>query len=554
MTDNHGHADGRRSHSRRGYLGALLGGGAAVLGGGRVGAVGEDETNEKYKRKRGEKAGGTSTDDFVFEPTTVVAERIREGELSPVEVVDAFLERIDERDDELNAFITLIPERARAEAKQAERALERGDDVGPLHGVPFAIKDRQRLEGVRFTDGFLALEDNVAEETDPEVQAFLDAGAIPVGKTNTPEGGYMGKTDNLLIGPTPTPFDLELNAGGSSGGSAAAVADAMLPFATGTDGAGSIRIPASFTNTYGLFPRIDDPGEFGTGNTYFQPSVSTRTVADAALTLSAMYEYDGTEELRTDYRAALTDDVDGLSIGYDPGLSTYPVDRRVRDVVDEAVGTITEEGATVESTEVDLGQSYEEFIDAVWIVWTTSYAELAQNHMEEHGIDVLGEDRDLYPDPLLDIIETGFAYREDGEIRDDALAKTIEARSRAYAGLQAALEEYDLVATATLSVPPFPNDVLGPTEVDGVDVHPVVGWLITTVCNMTGHPAASVPAGLTADGAPVGLQLIGPSHDDRTIVAASAAYERVNPWHDDHPRPSSEVAEERGDHRRETGH
>ncbi|WP_339105105.1 amidase [Haloterrigena salinisoli] len=517
------HTNRLTDRTRRRYLKGVATG-AALLGTGATNAAATGD------RTRGENGG---REDIVFASTTTLAERIRAGELSPVEVVDAFLERIERRNDEINAFITLFPEHARAQAREAERAIERGDDLGPLHGIPFAIKDRQKLEGVRFTDGFLAFRDRIAEETDPEVQAFLDAGAIPVGKTNTPEGGYMGKTDNLVVGPTPTPFDLALNAGGSSGGSAAAVADAMLPFATGTDGAGSIRIPASFTNTYGLFPKVEEPGQFGTGDTYFQPSVSTRTVADTALTMSVMR---GDDPNATDYRAALDDDVSTLRIGYDPGLSTYPVDRRVRGVVDDAVRTISAEGTTVEATTVDLGQSYEALIDAIWIVWTSSYADLARTHIEEFGVDVLGEDRDLYPDPLLEIIETGFDYLdEDGELRDDALATTIEARARAYTGLQDALAEYDLIATPTLSVPPFPNDILGPTEVDGTEIHPIVGWLITTVCNMTGHPAASVPAGLTDDGAPVGLQLIGPVHDDRPIVAASAAYERVNPWHDDYP-------------------
>lgn len=538
MVDNNTQGEDTYVLPRREYLLEGIGGSAAVVG---LGSPALDDDAD---------AGDIETSERIcFTPTTVLAQRIRDGDLSPVEVVETFLARIEERDDDLNAFLTLMPDHAREAAKEAERAVERGDDLGPLHGIPFAIKDRQKLEDVRFTDGFLAFEDQIAEETDPEVQAFLDAGAIPIGKTNTPEGGYMGKTDNLIVGPTSTPFDLdedgdlERNSGGSSGGSATAVADGLLPFATGTDGAGSIRIPASFTGTYGLFPRIDDPGEFGTGDTYFQPSVSTRTVADTALTMSVMQEDD---ENATEYRAALEDDVDGLSIAYDPNLGIYPLDDRVRAVVDEGVETITEEGATVEPVEVDLGQSYDEFMEAVWIVWTTSYAELAETFAEEEGVDALGEERDLFPDALVEIIETGQTYLDDdGELLDEPLTTTIEARSRAYAGIQAVLGEYDLLATSTLSVPPVPNDELGPAEIDdGVEwtqdldgnaINPIIGWLITTVCNMTGHPAASVPAGLTDQGAPVGMQLVGPSHDDRTIVAASAAYERVNSWHDAYP-------------------
>lgn len=170
---------GGLTHTRRDRLKGIIGGSAALFGlaGGSAYA---DTGSGKY-------------DKICFTPTTVLARHIREGELSSVEVVEAFLSRIDERNDEINAFLTLMPDRAREEAKEAERTVERGDDLGPLHGIPFGIKDRQKLEGVRFTDGFLAFEDRIAEETDPEVQAFLDAGAIPVGKTNTPEGAIWAR-------------------------------------------------------------------------------------------------------------------------------------------------------------------------------------------------------------------------------------------------------------------------------------------------------------------------------------------------------------------------
>lgn len=512
------------SHTRRDHLKGLFGGSVALFGlgsGGSAYAAVGDEDGDTY-------------DNICFTPTTVLAKRIREGELSPVDVVDTFLARIEERNDELNAFITLIPEQAREAAKEAERAVERGDDLGPLHGMPFGVKDLQALEGVRYTEGYLPFEDRVAEETDPEIQAFLDAGAIPLGKTNVPEGGYKGKTDNLISGPTSTPFDLEHNSGGSSGGSAAAVADGLVPFATGTDGGGSIRIPASFTGTYGLFKRIENPGAFGTGDTYTQSGVQTRTVADTALALSVMTA-DGEEA--TDYQAALERDVADLSIGYSPDLGIYPVDERVRNVVSDGVETITEKGTTVEETDVDVGQSYDEFIHGLRVTWSTSYASTwGAETLAEEGIDVLGEDRDQFSEPLIELIETGYEYLDDdGEIRDEALATSIETRSRAYAGIQSVLGEYDLLVTPTLAVPPFPNEDLGPTEIEGVDTDPILGWLITAMFNMTGHPAASVPAGLTDDGLPVGMQIVGPSQDDALIIAASAAYEEVNAWHDDFP-------------------
>lgn len=526
MAEHSTYSDEEFAHTRRDHLKGIIGG-AALLGLGGAGptyAAADDD--DAYNS-------------LCFTPTTVLAERIREGELSPVEVVDTFLARIEERNDELNAFITLIPEHAREAAKEAERAVERGDDLGRLHGIPFGVKDLQALEGVRHTEGYLPLEDRIAEETDPEVQAFLDAGAIPVGKTNVPEGGYKGKTDNLIIGPTSTPFNLMRNSGGSSGGSAAAVADGLVPFATGTDGGGSIRIPASFTGTYGLFKRIENPGQFGMRNPYVQSGVQTRTVADTALALSVMTAED---EEATDYQAALDRDVADLSIGYSPDLGIYPVDERVRTVVRDGVETITERGVTVEEVDVDLGQSYDEFMHGLRVIWSTSYAtNWGVEPLAEEGVDVLGEDRDQFSDPLIELIETGYEYLdEDGELLDEALTTSIETRSRAYAGIQSVLEEYDLLVTPTLAVPPFPNDELGPTEIEGVDTDPILGWLITAMFNLTGHPAASVPAGLTQDGLPVGMQVVGPSHDDASIVAVSAAYEEVNSWHDDFPAKSGD--------------
>lgn len=521
MSQDTTQSDERLTQTRRDHLKGIAGVGAALVGLGSSGTAAATREN------------ATDYDDICFTPTTVLAKQIREGELSPVEVVDAFLTRIEEREDDINAFITLIPDSAREAAQEAERAVERGDELGPLHGIPFGVKDLDPLEGVRYTNGSLVYEDRIAEETDSDVQTFIDAGAIPIGKTNTPEGGYMGKTDNQVVGPTSTPFDLERNSGGSSGGSAAAVADGLLPFGTGSDGAGSIRIPASFTGTYGLFPRIENPGEFGTDFTYVHSGVQTRTVADTALTLDVMFEDD---EDAPSYQEALNKDVDGLSIGYTPDLGTYPVDERVRNIVGEGVETITEKGVTVEDVDVDLLQTYDELIGGLEIVWSTTYANIARSYLEEEGVDMLGEDRDMFDEALVEMVETGEEYLdEDGEIIDEAMATAINARARAYSGIQPFFNEYDLIATSTLSVPPFSNDIVGPTEIEGVETHPIYGWLITAVCNMTGFPAASVPAGLTDEGLPVGMMLIGPSDDDRTIVAASAAYEEVNPWHDDYP-------------------
>lgn len=379
---------------------------------------------------------------------------------------------------------------------------------------------------MRYTEGVRLFEDRIADKIDPFEQKFIDAGAIVIGTTNAPEFGHMGKTDNLIEGPASTPFDLERNAGGSSGGSAAAVADGLVPFATGADAGGSIRIPASFTGTYGLFPAPENPGDFGTSSTFSQSGVQTRTVADTALLLSVV------KDDETEYLSALNKDVDGTSIGYDLTPGGWPVDEQVRSVVGKKVNTITEAGASVEEVDIDLKTSYEEVVKAMTILWSESYiASIADDLEEEYGLDITGEDNNLFTEYFIERVEEGRQFLgPDGKLTDDALLMAINARTRAFTGFQNALDEHDLLVVPTVSVPPFSNDILGPTEVNSANVHPVYGWIITAMFNLIGLPAASIPAGLTNEGLSVGMRIVGPPLETEPVVAASEAYERVNPW------------------------
>lgn len=521
------------SPTRRQYLQGLAATGALVWGSGEVAGHSSGETDETNDHE-------ITVDDLEYTSVATLATLIRSGQVSPVGVVDATLDLAREREDEINAFITITGKRAREAAREAERAVENGEELGPLHGVPIGVKDLQPVKGVRWTSGTVPLSDRVADTTELVVKRLFDAGAILIGKTNTPEFGYMGKTDNLLVGPTSTPFDLDRNSGGSSGGSASAVASGILPVATGTDGAGSIRIPASFCSTYGFkgsFRRLPDPTTFVTGTTFKHNSVETRTVRDAALVLSVMGGPSPVAQdphilpENIDYLGALEKDVDDLSVGYSPDLGVYPVNDEVQRVVSENVGALTEAGATVEPVDVDLGVSYTELIDGLKIMWGVGYSTLPEK-LASYGVDVLGEERDQFPNELIEFIEYGRNEIDVVELKrnDETLRTSI------FEGVQAVFEEYDLLVAPTVAVPPFPNDVLGPQKIDGVDVNPILGWLITAVFNMTGNPAASVPAGFTDEGLPVGMQLVGDRLADETVIAASAAYERVNPWHDDYER------------------
>ena len=468
-----------------------------------------------------------------------IARRIRDGDLSPVEVVDAVLERIEARNDRTNAFVTVTDERAREAAKRAERAAETGDELGPLHGVPVAVKDLDDVAGVRTTYGSKLYEDNVAEENSPFVDRLLDAGAIVVGKTNTPEFGLGCTTHNRVVGPTGTPFAPDRVSGGSSGGAGAALADGLVPLAQGSDTGGSIRTPASFCGVYGLKPtfgrvaRVDDRNAFGDHTPFSHTGPLARTVEDAALMLDVMagpHPLDpfSLPEPEVEYAAATRRSVEGVSVAYSPDLGIYPVDPRVRETVDDAVGAFEEAGASVERVDLDPDLTHEEVLDAYYSFATVLWESLFDSQEEAGDLDPRGADRDrLAASTVETILEAEAVSTREYKAADRTRTRVLEL-------VQGVLSEYDLLATPTLAVPPFEIGDL-PTEVDGQPVEPRRGWLLTQPFNMTGHPAASIPAGFTAEGLPVGLQLVGPRLADDAVLAASAAFERVRPWRDRYP-------------------
>ena len=467
-----------------------------------------------------------------------IARRIRDGDRSPVEVVDAALERIEERNDRTNAFVTVTAERAREAAARAERAVEAGEPLGPLHGVPVAIKDLDDVAGVRTTSGSKLFEDHIAEENSPFVDRLLDAGAIVVGKTNTPEFGIGCTTDNRVAGPTGTPFAPDRVSGGSSGGAGAALADGLVPIAQGSDTGGSIRTPASFCGVYGLKPtfgrvaRTDHRNAFGDHTPFSHTGPMARTVEDAALMLDVMagpHPLDpfSLPEPETDYVAATRRPIDDLTIAYSPDLGIYPIDPRVRSVVDAAVSGFEAAGATVERVDLDPDLTHEGVLDAYYTFATVLWESLL-DALEEEGFDPWGTDRDRLAESTVEtVLEAEGVTTREYKAADRTRTRVLEL-------VEDVLGEHGLLVTPTLAVPPFEIGDL-PAEVDGRPVEPRRGWLLTQPFNMTGHPVASIPAGLTDEGLPVGMQLVGPRLADDDVLAASAAFERVRPWREQYP-------------------
>lgn len=472
-----------------------------------------------------------------FDPAWKLANRIREGDVSPTAVVDSHLERIEARNDIVNAFITVAEDHARERAREAERALETSESISPLHGVPIALKDLTAFRtGIRHTFGCRAFSDNVATHTAEFVRRLEDAGAIVIGKTNTPEFGHKPVTDNLLVGPTSMPFDPERNAGGSSGGSAAAVTEGMAAIAQGGDAAGSVRIPAAFCGVYGLKPsfgRIPEsarPNAFQYHSPFICKGVLTRSVRDAAIALEIMAGPNTRDPFAlpaddADYAAATERLIDEWSIAYSLDLGVFPVAESVRECIEDALSGFERAGATVDPVDVDLGHSLETLRDRTRFGLMQAFtAAVADSIQRRSGVDFLGEHAADVPEEFRDRIRAG---REHSAVD---VGRMNRVRTAMFDGVQAVFEEgYDLLVTPTTSVPAIRNDSLDDVRVDGESVHPRADWLLTWPFNMTGHPAASIPAG-QVDGLPVGMQLVGPRLDDEAVLAASGAFERRRPW------------------------
>jgi len=485
------------------------------------------------------------SDELAYVTAGDLARRIRRRELSPVEVVDAFIQRIEERNPSLNALVMFDFDRARADAAEAERVLMSGADVGPLHGVPTATKDflgSRTGSGLTF-GGLEAFADFKATEDGMWADRMQKAGAIIVGQTNAPVFAFRGTTDNPLFGPTSNPFDPSRNTGGSSGGSAAAVADGMLPIAQGNDGGGSIRIPSSWCGLFGYkasagrIPFATQPNAFMCGSVFASEGTMVRTVEDAIIGLNILNGYDPGDPIalpeKIDFTPALQGSVKGWRIAYSPDFDVFPVDPEVAVVVEQALDAFRQAGATVE--EVSPGFAFDqvetgERIGDTWSQILGAFNAGLLDGLRQQGIDYFDERRDEMPEEILYWVERALKLSPLDMYRDQS------ARTTVYNGIQGLLNEYNLIVTPTMACPPVKNsndrNTLGPDTINGVPVNRLIGYCMTFFMNYTGHPAATVPAGLDANGLPVGLQIIGNRYADMDVLAASAVFERVRPWYD----------------------
>jgi amidase/aspartyl-tRNA(Asn)/glutamyl-tRNA(Gln) amidotransferase subunit A len=465
-----------------------------------------------------------------------LAGMIRRREVSAVEVVDAHLARVEARQPEVNAYVTRLDAEARLAARAADRALAAGEKVGPLHGVPLAVKDQCDKAGVRTTHGLIGV-DIVPTHSAVAVERLERAGAITLGKTNVPELGHKGTTDNLRFGPTSTPFAIGVNAGGSSGGSAAAVADGQATIGLGGDGGGSIRIPASCCGIYGMKPSwgrvpfASLPDRFA-DCPYVSFGPLTRTVRDAALMLQVIAGPDWSDpaslpDAGVDYRTVLDGSLVGAKIAYSPDFGGFPVEPAVAEVVGAAVLAFEREGAIVEEMQVALPASAVE-LGEIWRELDSVEAAIAIESFEAEGISVLDHGSAHLTASLREGLDRA------GRLTALQYRRYALMRTSLYDMFEGIFARYDLLVTPTLGTPPMPNQengaTLGPSSIAGQAIDQAIGWCLTFPVNFAGHPAASLPAGMIDDRLPVGMQVIGPRYRDDAVLAASAAFERAAPW------------------------
>ena len=495
-------------------------------------SVGRDQSHSasagRVVRSLGETTSPTDDDlDLCYMSATEAIDAFKARTLSPVELLEAVIARSEAVNPQLNAITARYYDRARVQAKAAEATYrDAGRDPRPLEGVPVAIKDSHPVEGEITTYGSRIYKDFIASNTAPTVERLLDAGAIMHIRTTTPEFSHSSITNSPLWGATRNPWNLAHTSGGSSGGSGAAVAAGMTILADGTDGGGSIRIPASACGIVGYKPPFgrnptdrEHPYE-----TLVHHGPMTRTVADAALAQNVMsgpHLADGCT-LREKLTLPLNyEQISGWKVAYTMDYGYFQVDEEVKRNTLEAVDAFRGLGCVVE--EVDIGWNLS-ILDAWMVHWEGMFA----------GTSGWLIDRRYEMDPfVVKVLERGMA------LTATRFYKSFQVRGEMYKTIGPLLDEYRILLAPTLAVPALPAEAKNDNpdlRINGEPVPAYLGWEMTYAYNLLHQlPAMSVPSGFSSSGVPTGLHIAAKTYDDHTVFQAAAAYEAARPWRELRP-------------------
>lgn len=453
-----------------------------------------------------------------FMTATELVAQLRTGQLSARDVMAAHLEQMERVNPQVNAIVTLHAEQAMEQASRADEAFAHGTLPSPLHGLPVVHKDLFLTRGMRTTFGSPVYKDFVPQESSLVVERQQQAGAISIGKTNTPEFGAGSQTFNAVFGATRNPYDLTKTCGGSSGGAAVALACGMTPLADGSDMGGSLRNPASFCNVVGLRPSIGLVPRWPGENSWGALSVAGpmgRTVEDVALLLSVLAGPDTRDPLSTgepgaSFRRPLARDFDGVRVAWSNDLGGLPVDPRVMAVLESHRQVFTALGCDIDEASPDFTGANECFHALRGLEFAAGYG------------DVLDRHRDLLKQTVIWNIEFG------RELTGAQIANAQTARSRLFQRMHDFMRRYDFLIAPVSQVPPFPVEQEYVANINGVDMETYIDWMRSCFyITLTGHPAISVPCGFTPDGLPVGMQIVGRYRDDFGVLQLAHVFEQA---------------------------
>jgi amidase len=467
-----------------------------------------------------------TSSEICFGPANLLAGMIRDRDVSVQEVMEAHLARIEQVNSKVNAIITLIPDEALRQARLADAALARGENPGPLFGLPIAHKDLTLTKGIRTTFGSPLMKDFVPEQDQLIIERLKRAGAISIGKTNTPEFGAGSQTYNEVFGETLNPYDLTRTCGGSSGGAAVALACGMMPLADGSDMGGSLRNPASFCNVVGFRPSPGRVPVWPTPAAWFAYAVDgpmARTVEDVSLMLSAIAGPDPRSPISIDepgslFSRPLGRDFKGTRIAWGRDLNGLPVDPRVTEAIDSQRHIFESLGCMTDDAEPDFTDA-----DEVFKAWRAWYVELSVAPLTEAQKKGLKE---------TIIWNAGQGQRLSGP----DLGRIEMKRTQLYHRVREFMETYEFLILPVSQVPPFDVKERWVKEINGVKMETYIDWMkscyfITTV----GLPAVSVPCGFTPEGLPVGVQIVGRHQDDFGVLQLAYAFQQATEFHKQRP-------------------
>jgi len=451
--------------------------------------------------------------DLCYVSAKNLARLIRARKVSATEVMRAFIAQVERVNPKVNAIVTFLPEQALKEAKALDR---KKSFSGPLAGLPIAYKDLVATKGIRTTFGSLVHKDNVPAEDALIVERLKAAGAITLGKTNTPEFGAGSNTFNKVFGATRNPYDPTKTCGGSSGGAAVAVACGMLPFADGSDLAASLRNPGNYCNVVGFRPTPGRVPTYPAANAWdTQPVLGpiARTVEDAAFLLSAMAGPDprapvSISEPGSIFNRSLKRNFRKVRVAWTRDFGGLPVEPAVTKVLEAQRRVLEPLGCVVEEACPNFAGATEAFETLRAISFAMRHAPLLKTH------------RALLKDTVIWNIEQGLAL--DGA----RIGRAEGLRTELYQRMRKFLEKYEFLLAPVNQLPPFPVDTEYPTEIAGVKLGNYLDWMKSCYyVTITSHPAISVPAGFTPEGLPVGLQIVGRYRDDFGVLQLAHAFE-----------------------------